>query len=181
MTRKLKSLLTGGAALGFVVMTGAGWAADAKADAKKSRLPAAVIKAIDENKPGAEIDKVDIEHEEGVTFYDMEFKGNHGEMDVLEDGTVLDVATLIEMKDLPEPVAAVIRKASTGTTIKQLTKSEVRARIEKTGGKGKVARLAPSEYVYEAELAKGGEIEVAADGKIIKGPKSMEKGSTAEK
>ena len=49
------------------------------------------------------------------------------------------------------------------------------------GRKGRVARLATSEYVYEAELAKGGEIEVAADGKIIKGPKSMEKGSTAEK
>ena len=179
MTRKLGSLFTSGAMLALLAMTGPGWAAETKTDAKKSRLPAAVIKAIDENKPGAEIDKVDVEHEEGVVFYDMEFKGNQGEMDVLEDGTVLDVATLIEMKDLPEPVAAVIRKASTGTTIKQLTKSEVRARIEKAGGKGKITRLATPEYIYEAELAKGGEIEVAADGKIIKAPK--EKGATAEK
>jgi hypothetical protein len=181
MKRGLRSWFTSGTTLAFLMMTGAGSAAEAKTDAKKTRLPAAVVKAIDDNKPGAEIAKVDIEHEEGVTFYDMEFKGNHGEMDVLEDGTVLDVATIIELKDLPEPVAAVIRKASAGTTIKQLSKSEVRAKIEKAGGKGKVARLATPEYVYEAELAKGGEIEVAGDGKIIKGPKSMEKGSTAEK
>ncbi len=181
MTRELTSRLTSGATLALLVTTGPVWAAEAKTDAKKSRLPAAVTKAIDENKPGAEIDRVDIDHEEGVAVYDMEFKGNRGEMNVLEDGTVLDVATLVEMKDLPEPVAAVIRKASTGTTIKQLTKSEIRARIEKTGGKGKVARLATPENVYEAELAKGGEIEVAADGRIIKGPKSMEKASTAGK
>ena len=95
-------------------------------------------------------------------------------MDVAPDGTVLDVATIIELKDLPEPVAAVIRKAASGTTIKQLTKSEVRARVEKVAGKDRVSKLAAPEYVYEAELAKGGEIEVAANGTIIKGPGAKE-------
>jgi hypothetical protein len=179
MTRKLGMLFTSGAMLALLAMTGPGWAAETTTDAKKSRLPAAVIKAIDENKPGAEIDKVDVEHEEGVAFYDLEFKGPHGEMDVAEDGTVLNVGTLIEMKDLPEPAAAAIRKASTGTAIKELMKTEVRAKIEKAGGKGKITRLATPEYIYEADLAKGGEIEVAADGKIIKEPK--EKGPTARK
>jgi hypothetical protein len=179
MTRRLRSLFMGGTTLALLVMARPAWVADAKTDVKRSRLPAAVVKAIDANKPDAEIAKVDIEHEEGVAFYDMEFKGNRGEMDVLEDGTVLDVATIIDVKDVPEPAAAVIRKASAGTTIKQLTRSEIRAKIEKVGGKGKVVRLATPEYVYEAELAKGGEIEVAGDGKIIKGPKSL--GSTGEK
>jgi hypothetical protein len=157
------------------------WVAAAEKDSKRNGLPAAVLKAIDENKPGALIDKVTVEDEAGVKFYDMEFKGTHGEMDVAMDGTVLDVATIIEVKDLPEPVAEVIRKASAGTTIKQLTRSEVRARVEKVGGKPTVSRLAASEYVYEAELAKGGEVEVAADGRVIKGPKSLGKGSANEK
>ena len=145
-----------------------------KPDAKRNGLPAAVLKALDENKPGAAIDKVTMEDESGVKFYDMEFKGGRGEMDVAQDGTVLDVATLVEMKDLPEAVAAVVRKAAAGTTIKQLSRSEVRAKVETVAGKARVSKLAAPEYVYEAELAKGGEIEVAADGTIIKGPGARE-------
>lgn len=128
------------------------------------------------NRKESKIDKLTVEHEAGVKFYDMEFKAGHGEMDVTEDGTVLDVSTIVQVKDLPEAVAAVVQRAATGTTIRQLTRSEVRARIEKVGGKGTVSRLAAPEYLYEAELAKGGEIEVAGDGRIIKGPKSLAKG-----
>lgn len=149
-------------------------------DLRKRRLPAAVVKAIDDNRPGAEIGKLEIAKEAGITFYDIEFKGEHGEMDVAADGTVLDIATLIEMRDVPEPAAALIRRAAAGTTIRQLTRSEVRARIEKAAGTGRVARLAAPEYVYEAELAKGGEVEIAGDGTIIKGPKSL-RGAFANK
>ena len=53
-------------------------------------------------------------------FYDIEFKGGQGEMDVAEDGTILDIATVIEMKNMPEPVAAAIRTAAKGKPIKQL-------------------------------------------------------------
>jgi hypothetical protein len=149
-------------------------AAQGKSDAQRAKLPAAVAKAIEDNRAGAEIDKLDIEKEDGITFYDIEFKGNQGEMDVLEDGTVLDVATIIEMKDLPEAVAAVIQNVARGRTIKQLSKSEVRAKIEKEGGKGRLSRLSAPEYVYEAEFARG-EVEVAADGTILKGPKGPAK------
>ena len=144
-------------------------AAQGKGDGQRAKLPAAVAKAIEDNRPGAEIDKLDIEKEAGVTFYDIELKGGQGEMDVMQDGTVLDVATIIEMKDLPGPVAAAIQKAGRGRTIKQLSKSEVRAKIEKEGSKGRLSKLAAPEYVYEAEFSKG-EVEVAADGTILKGP-----------
>ena len=130
-------------------------------------LPPAVAKAVDDNRPGAEIGKLSIEKEHGLTFYDFEFKHGQGEMDVLIDGTVLDIATVVQMKDLPEVVAAVIRKEAGKRSIKQLTRSEVRAEIVSEGGKARVSTLAPPKYVYEAEFARY-EIEVAADGTIIK-------------
>ncbi len=147
--------------------------AQAQSDSKRSRLPAAVVRAIDENKPGAQIEKLSVETEAGVRFYDMEFKGSDGEMDVAEDGTVLDVSTIVQVADLPPAVAAVVQRAVAGTSIKQLTRSEVRARIAKVGGHSRLERLSPSEYVYEVELARGGEVEIAADGRVIKGPKSL--------
>ena len=166
-------------ALALLVASASAWAAEPpKADAKRSRLPAAVAKALEANCPGAEIDKLDVEDEGGIKVYDIEFKAGRGE---IEDGTVLDVAMIVELKDVPEAAAAAIRKAAAGSGIRQLEKSEIRARIEKTKGKGKLSPLAAPEYEYEAELAKGGEIEVAADGRIIKAPKSMSKGASSEK
>jgi len=141
-------------------------------------VPPAVAKAIDENCPGGEIDKLDLEKENGVSIYDIEFKAGRGEMDILADGTVLNIASMVELKDVPEAAAAVIMEAARGTTIKQLEKSEVRARIEKTG---KLSRPTPPEYEYEAELAKGGEVEVAANGRVIKGPKSLGRGTSDQK
>jgi hypothetical protein len=137
---------------------------------KKASLPPAVAKAIDDNRPGAEIDKLDVEKEHGIRFYDIEFKGNRGEMDVAEDGTVLDVATVIDLKDVPEPAAEAIRRAAGRNPIKRVERSEVRAEIGTQDGRSIISRLAAPKYVYEAELERG-EIEVAADGRVIKGPK----------
>jgi uncharacterized membrane protein YkoI len=134
---------------------------------QSKNLPPAVAKAVQDNRPGAEINKLTIEKEHGITFYDFEFKANQGEMDVASDGTVLDVATVVEMKDLPEVVAATILKEVKKRPIKQLTRSEVRAEIVMEGGKGRISKLAAPKYVYEAEFSNT-EIEVDADGKIIK-------------
>jgi hypothetical protein len=173
MTRTLASVLMTSTIPLLLALTVTTGEAQAQTDAKRKGLPVAVVKAIDDNKPGAQIDKLTIESEHGVKFFDMEFKAGHGEMDVAEDGTVLDVSTIVQLKDLPEAVAAVVKRAATGTSVKQLTRSEVRARIEKVGGKGTLTRLAAPTLVYEAELAKGGEIEIAADGTVLKGPKSL--------
>jgi len=136
---------------------------------KQFNLPAAVSKAVQENRPRAEIDKLEVEKEGGFTLYDIEFKGDQGEIEVAEDGTVIDVTDVVEMKDIPAAAAAAIEKAAAGRRIKRVEKAEVRARIEKEGGKHRLSRLAAPEYVYEAELSKG-EVEVAADGRIIKAP-----------
>jgi hypothetical protein len=162
-----------------VVVLGVGlptrWAAaEGKSDGKRARLPAAVAKAVEENRPGAEIEKLEIEKEAGFTLYDIEFKGGRGEIEVVQDGTVLDVVDIVEMKDVPEAAVLAIQKAAAGASIKRIERSEVRAKIEKEGGKGKLSKLATPEYVYEAELSKG-EVEVAADGRLIKGPKPAAK------
>lgn len=141
--------------------------AQSKSNTGKYKIPAAVSQAVQANRPGAEIDKLTVEKENGIRFYDFEFKHLQGEMDVAEDGTVLDIATVIEMKDVPEAAAAAIRTAAKGKTIKQLQRSEVRAEIVKEGGRARVAKLSPPKYVYEAELSRG-EVEVTPEGKIIK-------------
>jgi len=133
----------------------------------QTKLPAAVSKAVQDNRPGAEIDKVTVERESGITFYDFEFKADQGEMDVAEDGTVLDIATVIDMKDVPEPAAAALRTAAKGRAIKRVERSEVRSEIVKEGRNGRIAKLSTPRYVYEAELTNG-EVEVTAEGKRIK-------------
>jgi len=158
MRNKEGALLVAAAAF---VLVGAG---------SQARLPAAVAKAVEENRPGAEIEKLEIEKEGGFKLYDIEFKNGRGEIEVAEDGTVLDVSDIVDMKDIPAAAAAAIQKEAGGRAIKQVEKSEVRARIETEGGKGRLSKLASPEYVYEAELSKG-EVEVAADGRLIKGLK----------
>ncbi len=158
-------------ALALMVCTGCA-KQEGKESGKKAEkeLPAAVAKAVKANFPDAQIDKVEVAEEAGITLYDIEFEGDQGEIEVTLDGTVLDVATIITIEELPEAAAEVILKAAEGITILRLEKSEIRAEIRVEGDKGKVHKLDIPKYVYEAELKKGdqtGEIEVAADGKII--------------
>jgi hypothetical protein len=161
--------MTAGTAVALVMATMAGAAQDGGGSGKSRPLPAAVSQAIQDNRPGAEIDKLDVEREHGISFYDIEFRADQGEMDVAEDGTVLDIATVIDMKDVPENVAAAFRTASKGRAIKRIERSEVRAEIVSENGKGRVSKLSTPKYVYEAELTRG-EVEVAADGTVIKAP-----------
>jgi hypothetical protein len=133
-------------------------------------LPAAVRQAIQVNKPGAQIDKLEIEKESGINLYDIEFKAGQGEIEVAEDGTVMDVTTDVDVKDVPDAAVAAIRTAAKGQAIKQFERSEVRAEIVKEGGKGRISKLSSPKLVYEAELAHG-EVEVTPDGKVIKAGK----------
>jgi len=146
---------------------------------EKVELPAAVVKAIKDNVPDAEIDILTVEKEGGIALYDIEFKAGKGEIEVAEDGTVMDIATIISMTDLPKAAAEAIQKAAEGATIKQLEKSEVRAELKIEGDKGTIVKLASPKYVYEAEIVKGnrtGEIQVDPDGKIVEALKWNTKG-----
>lgn len=133
-------------------------------------LPAAVLEAIEINVPDAEVDFVEVTEENGITLYDIEFKEDRGEIEMVEDGTVIDVVTIITMEELPEAAARAIKKATEGITISRLEKSEVRSEIKKEEGEVTVVKLGTRRYVYEAELVKDdqtGEITVDAEGNIV--------------
>ena len=171
------------AAMVLTLTVSTGWAVQGgKKEGKQAKveLPPAVAKAVNDNRPNTQIETLEVETESGITLYDIEFKSGQGEIEVAQDGTVLDIATIVEMKDIPKAAADVIQKAAEGARIKELEKSEIRAEIKKEGEKGKVVKLANPKYVYEAELLKGdktGEIEVTADGKVIEELKWKVKGA----
>jgi uncharacterized membrane protein YkoI len=142
---------------------------ESQAEKPEVELPAAVVEAIKANVPGAEIDFVEVAEEAGITLYDIEFKSDRGEIEVAEDGTVIDVVTVISMEELPAAAAKAIQDAIEGATILRLEKSEIRSEIKKEGDVGMLVKLETSRYVYEAELEKDGqtgEIEVDAEGNI---------------
>jgi uncharacterized membrane protein YkoI len=139
-----------------------------------AKVPPVVAKAVETNCPGAVVDKMEVEKEGGIALYDFEFKAGRGEIEVAEDGTVMDIATIVPLKDIPKAAADAILKAASGAKIAQLERSEVRAEIKTENGKGMIVRLAAPKFVFEAELVQGekrGEVQVAPDGRIVEGPK----------
>ena len=143
---------------------------------KMSQLPAAVVQAIKNNCSNCVIDKATREVENGVTVYDLEFKPGQGEMDVAEDGSVIDRETAVEIKDVPAAALEAIRKGAAGGKIKQVAKDEVRAELKD----GKIIKLGTPRYLYEADLVKGNkvaEIQVSPEGLVIEPPKWKTKGA----
>lgn len=144
--------------------------AESEKAAPEVELPATVLETIEANVPDAEIDFVEMIKENGTTLYDIEFKEGKGEIEVAEDGTVIDIVTIITMEELPEAAAGAIKKNTEGFTIKRLEKSEIHSEIKEENEKAVIAKLDTYRYVYEAELEKGdqtGEITVDADGNIV--------------
>jgi len=169
--------------MGLALAVSAAYAADeAKPEAKaKVELPEAAAKALKDAFPKATVDEVKMEKEEGITIYEVELKEDKSEMDVevAADGTILEVETDVEMKDVPEAAAKAIQAAAEGAKIEELAKKEVRAEIKKEGETAKLVKLEKAKTLYGAEIIKGdqkGEIEVAADGTVVEPLKWEEKG-----
>jgi len=156
-----------------------GWATQGATKVKKvtaSQLPVAVKQAIKDNCPNCTIAKATREVENLVTIYDIEFKTGQGEMDVAEDGTVIDRETAVQTKDTPAPVLEAIRKGAAGGKITQIAKDEIRAELKD----GNVIKLATPKYRYEADLIKGrqvAEIQVSPEGQVTEPPKWRAKGA----
>jgi len=166
-------------ALAFLCFATLAVAQEKKAEAKIA-LPEAVAKVVSEAFPNVKIDGTDMEKEMGINIYNIELKAVRVEMEVAEDGTVMEVTTFVEMADVPGTAAAVIQKAARGATIKEIEKAENRAEIKKEGKIGRIVKLDSPSLVYEVALAKGkttGEIKVAPDGRIVKALKWNARGA----
>lgn len=142
----------------------------AEATKPEVEIPATVREVMHSRFPDAEIDSVEVVEEHGITLYDIEFMDNLGEIEVAADGTILDVATIIAMEDLPLSAAEAIQKATTGMTVLRLEKSEIHSEFKMEGERTVLVLLDAPRYVYEAEVKKDGktgEITVDADGNIV--------------
>jgi hypothetical protein len=141
---------------------------------KKVELPAAVKASLDQRFPSAELTAAEKETENGNVVYDLELKyeGRKYEMDVKEDGTILEIEKEIKPKDVPAAVSKAVEAKYPKATVKEVM--EVNLVTDKT----------EKPDHYEVTLATDGgkskEVIVALDGSSVK-EEAPEAAETKEK
>jgi hypothetical protein len=129
-------------------------------------VPGKIRAAINDWFPGAKLRSVEKEVENGEVVYDVELthKGKKHEMDIKEDGTVVEVENEIAAGTLPGAVKRALKAKYPGATYK-----EVMAVNKVTGKRQKLVE-------YEVTLVTGAgrtmEVTVSPDGKRVKGGKA---------
>src|SRR5690242_2166740 len=139
----------------------------ARAEEKKEKniaakdLPKKVADALNGRFPGAELTSAEKETEAGNVVYDLELKqkGRKYEMDVKEDGTVLEIEKEINAKDVPAAVTKAVRDKFPHATVKEV--------MEKDKVEGKEEKPTGYEVTIEAD-GKPKEVVVSLDGKSVK-------------
>jgi uncharacterized membrane protein YkoI len=126
------------------------------------KLPKAVKDAIKDRFPDADITAAEKEIENGKVVYDIELKskGKKYEMDIEENGTILQIEKEIAAKDLPEGVTKAIEA--------KYPKSKIKEVMEVSNVKDKKETPAHYEVIIVTADKKEQEIEVSLDGKTIK-------------
>jgi hypothetical protein len=137
--------------------------ADEKAEkVPPDKLPAKVADAIKARFPGCEITSAEKEKEDGKIVYDIELKHKDRkyEMDILEDGTIIEIEKEVALKDLPEAVKKAVEEKYAKSTIKEAME------VNKVEDK----KETPIHYEITIETAekKKMEIIVSLDGKSVK-------------
>lgn len=130
----------------------------AENEVSKDQVPKAVLEAFEKAYPNAKEVEFEKEMIEGKAAYEVEYKENGKEYEILYDaeGVVLQKEESIDVKTLPEPVVQAITKAYPKATIKEAEKI-----------------MAPDGTItgYEVEIKTEGkelELELDTTGKILK-------------
>lgn len=136
--------------------------------ARDTSLPNPVAKTFKTTFPKGEITKVDVDAENGVTVYDLEFKDGptEKETDITADGTMLEFTVVVGAEDVPAAAMKTVRKAAEGGTIGRIEHIEISYETKN----GKVIKLSKSMTNYAVEITRDGkatEIVVNADGDEI--------------
>ncbi len=95
---------------------------------KEIKLPDAVTKTFKKTFPKGEINKLDVDVENGgVTVYDIEFKDGaiDKETDIAADGTMLEFTVVVEAKAVPPAAMKAVRKAAEGATMGRIEQIEI--------------------------------------------------------
>ncbi len=137
-----------------------------------SELPAPVKSAIRRTVRGARVADAAREVRSGIVVYDVAIEGD-GEMLVAEDGTVLEVSTVVRPEQVPRPVSDAFALSAAGADVDEVDRVEVRAEIRGAGPRGTIVRLAAPSYLYEASLSTSdatGEMRVDPRGRVVAAP-----------
>jgi uncharacterized membrane protein YkoI len=103
----------------FSLMTTGAWAQDEPVDPDK--LPPKVAATLKAKFPGAKITAATKTTENGEVVYDIEMtkNGRNHEMDVKENGGIVNFENEIAIKDLPRAVASAVKAKHPDATIKE--------------------------------------------------------------
>jgi len=140
----------------------------AKIEKPPVKLPDPVVKTFEATFPKGEITKLDVDEENGVTVYDIEFKdgATEKETDITADGTMLEFTVVIRAKEVPAAAMKAVRQAAKGAKIGRIERVEISYDTKD----GKAVKLDKPITHYAVELTKGGktsEIVVAPDGTVV--------------
>jgi DNA gyrase/topoisomerase IV subunit B len=154
-----------GATVAGLFLVGAAAAADEKTKEEKvsaDKLPRAVMAAIKAHFPDPEFTSLTKETTGTKVVYDIELKqkGRKHEMDVREDGTVLEIENEVAAKDLPEAVTKALDA--------KYPKAAIKEAMEVNKVTGKDLKLLHYELTVETAGGKKMEVLVTADGKSVK-------------
>jgi len=150
-------------ALSAIVFVAAVGLADDKAEKiAPDKLPAKVADAIKARFPNAEITSAEKEKEDGKVVYDIELKhdGRKYEMDILEDGTVIEIEKEIDVNKLPE--------GSVKTIEEKFPKCKIKEVMEVNKVEGKKETPIHYEVTIETAEKKSKEVILSLDGKSVK-------------
>jgi uncharacterized membrane protein YkoI len=126
------------------------------------KAPKAVRDAIQGRFPGADVSSIEKETENGKVVYDVELKhqGRKYEMDIQEDGTIIEIEKEVALKDVPAAVLQALKAKFPKASIKEV--------MEVNKVKGKEEKPDHYEVTIETADKKTQEVVVSLDGKSIK-------------
>ena len=157
--------LGGSIVAGLVILAAVAGAQQIPAD----KVPPKVMDAVKARFPGAEFTSITKETVDGQVIYDIELKqkGRKYEMDIKEDGTVLEVEKEVALKDVPAAVTKALQAKYPRSTVKEVMEVNLVKDNKET----------PDHYEMILEMTdkKTIELEVSLDGKTIKGPAEEKK------
>jgi putative PepSY-like beta-lactamase-inhibitor len=143
----------------FVAIALSARADDKAQKIEPDKLPQKIKDAVKARLPGAEITSAEKEKENGEIVYDLELKheGRKYEMDIKEDGTIIEIEK--EIKNPPEAITKAVKRKYPKATIKEVME------VNKVTGKEEK----PEKYEVTIEIdGKMKEVIVSLDGKSVK-------------
>ena len=135
---------------------------------RDTALPDSVAKTFKATFPNAEIIKVDVDAEDGVAVYDLEFKdgATEKETDITADGIMLEFTIVVDAEDVPAAAMKTVRQAAEGAVTWRIEYIEISYETKN----GMVVKLPETVINYAVEMTRGDkttEIVVNPDGTVV--------------